>query len=77
MEFPLAEISIVLEEAQDVTFDEPIKGDKDPSTFLVDEYFRSFHLVHDLSSYALSTTTITHEDDNWVKGFFILVPCGE
>ena len=72
MELPLGEGCIVLEEEQDGTFDEPIKGGKDPSTFLVDGYFISFYLVHDILCYALSTTTIPHEDDNWVKGFFSL-----
>ena len=73
MGFPPRESCIVLEEEKDGTFDEPIEGYKDPSAFLVDEYCISFILVHELSSYALSTTTITHEDDNWVEGFFLLV----
>ena len=63
-----------LEEAQDGTTYEPIKGVKDSPTFLVDEYYRSFNLIHDFSSSAFSTTTIAHADDNWVKGLFILVP---
>ena len=72
LELPLGG-NLIFEEAQYDTYDGPIKGDKDPSTLLVDEYFIKFNLFHDLSSYALRTTAIEHEDDNWVKGFFLLV----
>ena len=76
LELSPGESCIILEEAQDGTFYEPIK-DKDSSMFLVDEYYRSFNLIHDFSSSALSTTTIAHEDDNLAKGFFLLVPSEE
>ena len=62
-----------MEEVQDYTYDGPIKGDKDPCTFLVDEYCRNFDLVHNFSSYALPITTMAHEDGKWVKGFSLLV----
>ena len=39
----------------------------------MDEYFRSFNLVHNFSSSTLPITTMVHEDDNWVKEFFLLV----
>ena len=63
-----------LEEEQYDTYGEPIKGDKDPSTLLVDEYYINFSLVHNLSSYALPITTMVNEDGKWVKGFSLLVP---
>ena len=68
---------MVLDEAQEGKFNEPIKVDNDLTRLLVDEYYRIFNLVHGLSSYALPTTTITYEDDNWVEGLFLLVPCEE
>ena len=74
---PLGESCIILEEAQYGTFFEPIKGVRDSSTLLVDDYYQIFNLVHEFLSSTLSTTTIAHEDDNWVKGFFILVPIKE
>ena len=73
LEMSLGESCIILEEAQDGLYYETIKGFKDSSKFLVDEYYQSFNSVHDFSSSTLSTTTTTHEDDNWVKGFFLLV----
>ena len=36
LELPLGGNCIILEEAQDDTYDGPINGDKDPSTLLVD-----------------------------------------
>ena len=73
LELALGGNCIIQEEAQDDTCDGPIKGDKYPSTFLVDEYCINFNLVHKFSSYALPITTMAHEDDNQVKGFFLLV----
>ena len=58
---PLGERCIILEEEQDGTSYELIKGVNDSSTFLVDEYYRSFNLVHDFPSSTLFTTTTTHE----------------
>ena len=66
-----------LEEAQDGTIYELVKGVKDSPTFLVDEYYQIFNLVHDFSSSTLPTTTIAHEDDNWVKRFLIFVSTKE
>ena len=74
---PLGEICIILEEEKYGTTHEPINGVKDSPTFLVYEYYRSFNSVHEFSSSTLSTTTTTHEDDNWVKGLFLLVPSKE
>ena len=34
-------------------------------------------MLHWILHYELSTTTIAHEYDNWVNGFFLLVPCEE
>ena len=74
---PLGERCIILEEEQDGINYEPIKGVKDSSTILVDEYYRSFNLIHDFSSSTLSTTTIIHEDDNWLNGSFVLLTSKE
>ena len=74
LEMPFGERCIFLEEAQDGTNYEPVKGVKDSPTFLVDEFYQSFKLVHDFPSSTPFTTTTTHENDNWVKGFFLLVP---
>ena len=74
LEMPLSEKCIFLGEAQDGTNYESVKGVKDSPTFLVDEYFPSFKLVHDSPSSTPFTTTTTHENDNWVRGFFLLVP---
>ena len=76
LEMPLGEICLILEE-QDRTTYEPIKGVKDSPTFLVDEYYRSFIFVHDFPSSTLFSTTTTHKNDNWVKGFFLAVPSKE
>ena len=39
----------------------------------MDEYYQSFKLVHEFPSSTPFTTTTTHESDNWVNGFFLLV----
>ena len=77
LEMSLSESCIILEEEPDGIYYETIKGFKDSSTFLVDEYYQIINLVHDFSSSTLPTTTIAHEDDNWVKGFCLLVPSKE
>ena len=64
LEMTLGESCIILEEAQYGTFFETIKGVRDSSTLLVDDYYQIFNLVHDFSSSTLPTTTIAHEDDN-------------
>ena len=61
LEMPLGERCIILEEEQGGTNYLPIEGVKDSPTFLVDEYYRSFNLVHDFPSSTLFTTTTTHE----------------
>ena len=77
LEMPLGEKCIFLGEAQDGTNYESVKGFKGSPTFLVDEYFPSFKLVHDSPSSTPFTTTTTHENDNWVRGLFLLVPIKE
>ena len=77
LERPLGEGCIILEEEQDGTNYEPIKGVMDSPTFWADDYYQSFKLVHDFSYSTPFTTSTTHENDNWVKGFFILVPIKE
>ena len=63
-EIPLGERCIFLEEAQDGTNYEPVKGVMDSPTLMVDEYYQSFKLVHDFTSSTPFTTTRTHENDN-------------
>ena len=71
LEIPLSEICIILEEGKYGTYYEPIKGVKDSSKFLVDEYYWSFNLVHDFPSSTLFTTTTTHEKiTRWRDSFF-------
>jgi len=74
---PLGEKCIFLGEAQDGTNHESVKGVKDSPTCLVDEYYPSFKLVHEFPSSTPFTTTTTHENDNWARGFFLLVPSRE
>ena len=64
LEMPIGESCIILEEAQDGIYYEPIKGIEDSPTFPVDEYYLSFNLVHEFPSSTLFTTTTTHENDN-------------
>ena len=74
---PLGERCIFLEEAQDGKNYELVKGFMDSPTFLVDEYYQSSKFFHAFPSSTPFTTTTTHENDNWVKGFFLLVPSKE
>ena len=64
LEKPLGEKCIFLGEAQDGTNHESVKGVKDSSTFLVDEYYPSFKLVHEFPCSTPFTTTTTHENGN-------------
>ena len=74
---PLSERCIFLEESKDGTNYEPVKGFKDSPTFLVDEYYPSLKLVHEFPSSTPFTTTTTHDNDNLVRVFFLLVPSKE
>ena len=47
LEMSLDESCIILEEEPYGIYYEPIKGFKDSSTFLVDEYYQIINLVHD------------------------------
>ena len=62
---------------QDDAYHGPINGYKDPTTLSVDGYGINLILVYNFSSYALPFTTMMDEDDNWMKGFFLLVPSSE
>ena len=74
---PLGEKRILFGEEQDGTNYESVKGFKDSTTCLVDEYYPSFELIHDFPSSTPFTTTTTHKNDNWVNGFFLVVPSKE
>ena len=77
LEMLLGEKCIFLGEAQDGTKYESLKRLNDSPTCLVDEYYPSFKLVHEFPCSTHFTTTTTHENDNWVRGLFLLVPSKE
>ena len=66
--------SLFSEELEEIPCVGPSHGGIDVSTPLVDTFFiELFH--HNLFHTPMATNT--HEDDNWVKGFFLLMPSKE
>ena len=73
-EFPLGNCCTVLEEAHDLTFIKPTNGDSCKSISLMDAYCSI--LIYHYSSHTFDST-ISGGDENWVKGFYLLVPVHE
>ena len=70
-EFALGKCSIVLEEAHDHTVAYPNNGGSRASIILMDDCCRD--LVHNYSPHT-SISATSCGDENWVKGFFLLMP---
>ena len=69
---PLGESPRALEEAHDLTTIGPANDGKDAFKILMGKNCKEVRLVHNFSLPTFSATSI--EDENWVKGFFFMVP---
>ena len=70
-EFPLGKCCAILEEEHDHTVTEKTNGGSCEYISLMDECFRD--LVHNSSPHT-SISSRSCGDENWVKGFFLLMP---
>ena len=70
-ELPIGMCYTILEETHDHTITEPTNGGSCASIILMDECCRE--LVHNSSSHTSISATLCG-DENWVKGFFLLIP---
>ena len=70
-EFFMGNCCTVLEEAHDLTFIKPTNGDYCITIILMDVYCKMF--VYNYSPHTFNSA-ISCGDENWVKGFFLLVP---
>ena len=68
---PLGKCCTILEEAHDHTVNQKINGGICGSIILIDEHFRD--LAHNSSPHTSISATSCGEE-NWVKGFFLLMP---
>ena len=71
-ELPLGKCCTILEEAHDHTVTQKTNGGICGSIILIDEHCRD--LAHNSSPHT-SISATSCGDENWVKGFFMLVPC--
>ena len=70
-ELPLGKCCTVLEDEHDHTFTDPTNGGIFASIILMDEYCK---MMDYNSSPHIFNSCISGGDENWVKGFFLLVP---